>query len=107
MDDTTDRPAKTSRLTYSMADATAANLDPDRGRAVEAGYRRGVHQALAMAGDVADRAKSLRECQYTLARAENIAGELRYKRKAEGRMMLLDYIRERLSSPKRRKSEAQ
>jgi hypothetical protein len=105
MKHTTDGPEKTSRLTFSMADATAADLDPERGRAVEAGYRRGVHQALAMAGDIADRAMSLRECQYILARAENIAGELRYKRKNEGRMMLLDYIRERLSSPKRRSTQ--
>jgi hypothetical protein len=88
-------------LTVSLRDATAADLDPERLAAAEAGYRRGVHQALAFAGDIADRANSLRECQLTLARPENIAGELRYKRKNEGRMMLLDCIRGRLSSPKR------
>jgi hypothetical protein len=88
-------------LTFRMADATLADLTPERLAAHEAAYRRGVHQALAFAGDIADRARTLRECQYTLARAENIAGELRYKRKSEGRMMLLDHIRGRLSRPKR------
>jgi hypothetical protein len=94
-------------VTVSLRDATLADLPPERLAAHEAAYRRGVHQALAFAGDIADRARSLRECQYTLARAENLAGELRYKRKAEGGMMLLDWIRGRLSSPKRRGGSTQ
>jgi hypothetical protein len=88
-------------ITVRMADATVADLAPERLAAREAAYRRGVHQALAFAGDLADRARTLGEAQCILARAEDIAGELRYRRKGEGRAMLLDHIRGRLSRPKR------
>jgi hypothetical protein len=87
-------------LTLSLRDATAADLPQEYRANVEGAYRRGVHQALALAGDLADQAKTLGEAQCVLARAENIAGELRYRRKNEGRMMLIDTIRGRLSSPK-------
>ena len=81
------------------ADATLADLTPERLAAHEAAYRRGVHQALAFAGDVVDRAETLKDARRILCRAENVAGELRYKRKHQGRGMLLDYIGSRLRWP--------
>jgi hypothetical protein len=95
---TADEPNKTRRLTISAGDI---GVDPELRGAVEAAYRRGVHQAIAFAGDLADQAKTLGEAQCVLARAENMAGERRYRRKNEGSMMLLDTIRGRLSGPKR------
>jgi hypothetical protein len=100
MDSTPNQSQKTRRLTFSLADATAADLPKCRA-SHEAAYRRGVHQALAFAGDLVNRAQTLGEAQCILTRAENVAGELRYKRKAEGNMMLLDTIRGRLSGRKR------
>ena len=83
-------------LTIGLRDATAADLsDPERLAAVKSSYRRGVHQALGFAGDLADQARTLGECQCILARAENIAGELRYRRKNEGRWTPIDHIRAR------------
>jgi hypothetical protein len=92
-----------SRLTMSLADATAADLPPGNRAGHEAAYRRGVHQALAFAGDLVDQAETLGEAECILARAENIAGELRYRRKNEGNMMLLDTIRGRLSGRGRKR----
>jgi hypothetical protein len=88
-------------LTVSLADATAADLKPGCRAGHEAAYRRGVHQALAFAGDLVDGANSLKGAQRILCRAENLAGELRYRRKDEGNMMLLDTIRGRLHGSKR------
>jgi hypothetical protein len=85
-------------LTISAADIV---IDPEQRRAVEGAYRRGVHQAFALAGDLVDDAEALREARRLLQRAENIAGEFRYKRKAEGNGALLDAIRGRLSGRKR------
>jgi hypothetical protein len=97
MHTTADEPKKTSRLTISAGDFV---VDPEQRRAVEAAYRRGVHQAIAFPGDLADQAKTLGEAQCILAQAENMAGELRYGRKNEGSTMLLDTIRGRFSEPK-------
>ena len=83
-----------SRLTVSADDIV---IDPEQRRAVESAYRRGVHQAFAFAGDLVDDARTIAEARRALTRAENVAGELRYRRKTEGNMMLLDTIRGRLA----------
>ncbi len=103
MDNTPDQSAKTRPLTFRRADATAADLDPRTLRALEASYRRGVHQAIAFCGDIADGSVTLQEARRTLTRAENLAGRLRFIRKDEGRGMLLDHIRARLSGGRARK----
>ncbi len=84
-------------LNVRLADATAADIDPERRAGYEGAYRRGVHQALAFAGDLVDGSITLKEAQRILTRAENLAGELRYRRKDQGNMMLLDHMRSRLA----------
>ena len=96
---TSDETAKSTSLTISLRDATAADLDPERRAAHESAYRRGVHQALAFAGDIVDRAATLKEAQRLLCRAENLAGRLRFIRKDQGNMMLLDHMRTKLYRP--------
>jgi hypothetical protein len=86
---TTSDPRKA--LTIGLRDATH-----------EVAYRRGVHQAFDFAANVADRANTLTEVKFVLERALRIVGELRYRRKREGNVMLLDYIQDRLSAPRRR-----
>ena len=83
--------------------ADTIDRDPERLAAHEAAYRRGVHQALAFAGDIADEAATLQEARRTLTKAENIAGRLRFIRKDEGRGALLDHIRTSLSRGRARK----
>jgi hypothetical protein len=83
----------------SLADI---KLDPERMKACEASYRRGVHQAIAFSGDIVDRSDSLKEARRLLTRAENHAGRLRFIRKDQGGGMLLDFIRQRLCRNKRR-----
>jgi len=84
-----------------MADATLADvMDPERRAAHEAAYRRGVHQAFAFACDVAYQAETLKDARRVLRRCENVAGRLRFIRKDQGNMMLLDFIRARLSRRK-------
>ena len=60
MDSTPSETTKSTSLTISLRDATAADLDPEQMAAHEGAYRRGVHQALAFAGDIADRAATLK-----------------------------------------------
>ena len=84
-------------LTFRFADATAADLTPERLAAHEAAYRRGVHQAPAFAGDLVDGSLTLKEAQRILCRAENLAGKLRYIHKDRGRGMLLDHMRSKLA----------
>ena len=62
MDSTPSETTKSTSLTISLRDATAADLDPEQMAVHEGAYRRGVHQALAFAGDIADRAATLKEC---------------------------------------------
>jgi hypothetical protein len=71
-------------------------LTPERLAAHEGAYRRGVHQALAFAGDIVERASTLKEAKRLVNRAESWAFKLRFVRKTEGRLMLLDYIRGKL-----------
>jgi hypothetical protein len=79
-------------------------VDDDQAEHYERSYRKGVHQALAFAADLSDRASSLGELRRLLARAENVAADLRYRRKHVGRGMLLDEIGSRLHA--RRKARA-
>ena len=73
-------------------------LTPERLAAHEGAYRRGVHQALAFAGDILERATTLKEAKRQLNRAESWAFRLRFVRKTEGRLMLLDFIRGKLAT---------
>jgi hypothetical protein len=75
-------------------DATAADLFADPGH--EGSYRRGVHQALAFAVDLLDRARTKDEARRLLASAEEYAGRLRFREKDRGNGMLLDEINGRL-----------
>ncbi len=96
MDSTSDKSRSTTPLTRSAADI-AADLTPERQAAHEAAYRRGLHQGLAFAGDLVDEATTLNQARSMLCKAENLAGELRYKRKAEGNGALIDHMRSVLS----------
>jgi hypothetical protein len=91
-----------ARLTVTLRDATAADLQPDVLRLCESSYRRGVHQALALAGEIADWGDSVKEIRRVLSQAENVAGELRGHRRDQGHGMLIDYIRGRLRWPRRK-----
>jgi hypothetical protein len=99
MNRTTAPSAKTRELTHSLEDI-AADLTPERRAAHEAAYRRGVHQALAFAGDLVDEATTLKQARRVLTRAENMAGRLRFVQKNRGGGMLLDHIRQQLTRPK-------
>jgi hypothetical protein len=92
--DGNDRASGKSTPVVTLADI---KLDPAQLAACEGAYRRGVHQALALAGDIADSAQTLIEARRQLTKAENHAFRLRFTRKDEGRLMLLDHIRQELS----------
>jgi hypothetical protein len=70
-------------------------------RGCEASYRRGVHQAMGFAFDLAEESDDRRDAMRRLARAEKIAGDLRFNRKDQGRGMLLHHIRQRLARGRR------
>jgi hypothetical protein len=91
----------TSTLTRSLADF---ELDPERLAAHEAAYRRGVHQALALASELVHQAGDVKEARRLLRRAEYQACRLRYKAKHQGKGCLLDTIRGKLNA---RKQEAE
>jgi hypothetical protein len=76
----------------TLADV-AKDMTPERIAAHEAAYRRGCHQSLAMAADIASGALTLGEARRMLRRAETLAFGFRFRRKNEGRLMLLDQIR--------------
>jgi hypothetical protein len=82
------------QLTRSLADI---QIDPEQQQAVEGSYRRGVHQALALAADLVEDAATLPEAKRLIGRAEREACRLRYHAKHEGNGMLLDRIRQRLT----------
>jgi hypothetical protein len=71
-------------------------LDPTDQRNYESAYRRGMHHALVLAGDLADVAASLAGVRRLLRRAEGIAGEYRSQSRFPGRPPLTDEIRRRL-----------
>jgi hypothetical protein len=93
-------PIDYSRLTeaeLSLIPLSAVEFNPEKHKAMEAGYRRGVHQALAFAGYLIQRASSRRAAARLVARAEALAEDFRYVRKDEGGGMLLDLIERELS----------
>jgi hypothetical protein len=98
MNDTPTDPLKSSRIVTGTE--LLERLTPERLAAHEGAYRRGVHQALAFAGDIVERATTLKEAKRLLDRAESWAFKLRFVRKDEGRLMLLDYIRGKLRDRK-------
>lgn len=66
----------------------------------EAAYRRGVHQALAMAADLAEQTMSLRGLRRILLRAERIAARFRER---PDRPASIDLLRARLAERRDRR----
>jgi hypothetical protein len=58
-------------------------------------YKRGVHQALGLAADLAATAPTLADAQRLLTTAEQVAGDLRHN--SEEHPALLDELRQRLA----------
>src|SRR5262245_22482843 len=77
--------------------AADIQIDPDRQRAVESAYRRGLHQAVGFAFDLVADAPTLAAARSILGRAESIAAEYRSTSRHPGRPPILDEIRQRLS----------
>src|SRR5262249_28347455 len=78
MDSTSTDGANARKVTATAADLVK-EMTPERLAAHEAAYRRGVHQAFAMAGDIAAGALTLGEARRSIRRAETLAGTDRLK----------------------------
>jgi hypothetical protein len=77
---------------------TPADLvgDPDNRQGYEQAYWRGAYQALELASDIADDAKTLFAARRTLRHAAGVAAEFRSVGRHPGRPALMDAIRHRL-----------
>jgi hypothetical protein len=82
--------------------ASEVVTDPKGMEAMEGGYRRGVHHGLAFAIQIVESSGSLQRAIENLAKAEHLAGDLRYYRKDEGTGCLLDFMRGELHRSTRR-----
>lgn len=89
-----DRP----KLVQTAAEILARTFDFDEVQArCESAYRRGVHQALGLATEIVEQSESHDIAIDWLGRVEAVASDLRFKRKGDGRGMLLETIREESS----------
>ena len=79
-----------------LRDVTAADLPSDP-NGHETAYRRGFHQALALAYDLVETAPTVALALKILDRAEALAGEYRSLKRHPGRPPLCDELRARLS----------
>src|SRR5262249_41975786 len=86
------------KLVVTMAEVLAHKFSFDElQERCEIAYRKGVHHALSLACEIAETARNHDAAIDWLERAEAVADELRFNSRDEGRGMLLETIRERIS----------